>query len=56
MWKEKVKTVAKADAVYNIPANKQLGAKSKDALYTFSSYSDIHIDEEKWGNAPGYWW
>ena len=16
----------------------------------------IHIDEEKWGNAPGYWW
>lgn len=52
----KVKTVAKADAVYNISASKQLGVKSKDALYTFSSYSDIHIDEEKWGSAPGYWW
>lgn len=52
----KVKTVAKADAVYNISASKQLGAKSKEALYTFNSYSDIHIDEEKWGSAPGYWW
>ena len=52
----KVKTVAKADAVYSIPAGKQLGVKAKDALYTFSSYSDIHIDEEKWGSAPGYWW
>lgn len=52
----KVKTVAKAEAVYNIPTNKQLGPKSKDALYTFSSYSDIHIDEEKWGSTPGYWW
>ena len=27
-----------------------------DVLYTFSSYSDIHIDEEKWGEVPAYWW
>lgn len=52
----KVKTVAKADGVYQIPANKQLGQKSKNALYTFNSYSDIHIDEEHWGSTPGYWW
>lgn len=50
------KTVAKAEAVYNIPAKKQLKVKSSDALYTFSSYSDIHIDEEHWGELPGYWW
>lgn len=51
----KTKTVAKADAVYKIPAKKQLSAKSSEALYTFSSYSDIHIDEEKWGSAAAYW-
>lgn len=52
----KTKTVAKAEAVYNIPAKKQLKEKSRDALYTFNSYSDIHIDEEKWGTVPAYWW
>lgn len=49
------KTVAKAAAVYKIPAKKQLKSKSKDALYTFNSYSDIHIDEEKWGGPAAYW-
>lgn len=51
----KDKTVKKAAAVYKIPAKKQLKAASKDALYTFSSYSDIHIDEENWGGAAAYW-
>lgn len=49
-------TVTNANAVYTIPANKQLGYSSKDALYTFNSYSDIHIDEEKWGSTPAYYW
>lgn len=49
-------TVDGAVAVYDIPAHKQLGYKSADALYTFNSYSDIHIDEEKWGEVPAYWW
>lgn len=49
-------TVANAMAVYDIPADKLLGYKSEDAIYTFNSYSDIHIDEEKWGEAPAYWW
>lgn len=49
-------TVKDAVAVYDIPQEKQLGYKSADALYTFNSYSDIHIDEEKWGETPAYWW
>lgn len=49
-------SVSNADAVYNIPAKKQLPYLSKDAIYTFNSYSDIHIDEEKWGETPAYWW
>lgn len=49
-------TVDKAVAVYDIPVEKQLGYKSSEALYTFNSYSDIHIDEEKWGEVPAYWW
>ena len=49
------KTVAKAAAVYKIPTKKQLKSKAKDALYTFSSYSDIHIDEETWGAPVAYW-
>lgn len=53
---DKEATVANALAVYDIPTNKQLGYKSADAIYTFNSYSDIHIDEEKWGEAPAYWW
>ena len=53
---DKEATVANALAVYDIPENKQLGYKSYEAIYTFNSYSDIHIDEEKWGEAPAYWW
>lgn len=49
-------TVEGAVAVYDIPQEKQLGYKSTDAVYTFNSYSDIHIDEEHWGEAPAYWW
>ncbi|MCI6243501.1 MAG: metallophosphoesterase [Lachnospiraceae bacterium] len=49
------KTVKKAAAVYKIPAKKQIKSASKDALYTFNSYSDIHIDEEKWGGPAAYW-
>ena len=49
-------TVKEAVAVYDIPVEKQLGYKSEDAIYTFNSYSDIHIDEEKWGEVPAYWW
>lgn len=40
-------SVKNADAVYNIPENKQLKYKSKDANYTFMNYSDIHIDQAK---------
>ena len=46
--------VSEAVAVYDIDTAKQL--KSDNALYTFSSISDVHIDEEKWGSAPAYWW
>lgn len=49
-------TVGDAAAVYDIPATKQLSVSSADALYTFSSYSDIHIDEEHFGETPAYWW
>ena len=49
-------TVKEAVAAFDIPKEKQLGYKSADALYTFNSYSDIHIDEEKWGETPAYWW
>lgn len=49
-------TVEDAVAVFDIPADKQLGYKSTDTYYTFNSYSDIHIDEEHWGEAPAYWW
>lgn len=49
-------SVAAAAAVFDIPANKRLGYSSKDALYTFNSFSDIHIDEEHFGDTPAYWW
>lgn len=45
-----------AAAVFDIPADKQLGVSSSDALYTFNSFSDIHIDEEHFGETPAYWW
>lgn len=53
--KDNVK-VKDAVAVYTIPKSKQLGYKSTQALYTFNSYSDIHIDEEHYGETPAYWW
>ncbi|MCH5303241.1 MAG: hypothetical protein J1E41_00125 [Ruminococcus sp.] len=40
-------SVNSADAVFDIPKNKQLKYKSKDANYTFMNYSDIHIDRAK---------
>lgn len=49
-------TVDAAVAVYDIPKEKQLAYKPEDVLYTFNSYSDIHIDEENWGEVPAYWW
>ena len=49
-------TVSEAVAVFDIPAEKQLSVSSADALYTFNSYSDIHIDEEHFGETPAYWW
>lgn len=50
------KTVANATAVYKIPVKKQLVYSSKDVLYRFHSFSDIHIDEEHWGSTPAYYW
>ena len=49
-------SVTDAASVFNIPSTKQLPYKDDDALYTFNSYSDIHIDEEHWGETPAYWW
>lgn len=49
-------SVADAVTTFAIPKAKQLPYKNSDALYTFGSYSDIHIDEEHWGSTPGYWW
>lgn len=48
--------VSGAAAVCDIPAGKRLGYTSADALYTFNSFSDIHIDEEHFGETPAYWW
>lgn len=48
--------LADAAAVFDIPADKQLGVSSSDALYAFNSFSDIHIDEEHFGETPAYWW
>lgn len=49
-------SVETAAAVFDIPAGKRLGYSSGDALYTFNSFSDIHIDEEHFGDTPAYWW
>lgn len=49
-------TVRDAVAVYDIPSEKQLPYAKDNVLYTFNSYSDIHIDAEKWGEVPAYWW
>lgn len=55
-------TVKDAAAVYDIPCEKQLLSSSGNLLYTFNSYSDIHIDtevyytqcEKNWKNALKY--
>ena len=52
-------SVSGADAVYSIPTNKQLNFGSGELLYTFNSYSDVHIDvgnyyvnaEKNWAQA-----
>lgn len=49
-------TVAQAAAVYDIPAEKQLGHRSGEELYTFNSISDVHIDEEHIGETPAFYW
>lgn len=54
--KDDALTVENAVAVFEIPESKQLGYTSEDVLYTFNSFSDIHIDEEHWGSTPAYWW
>ncbi|MGN1130987.1 MAG: starch-binding protein, partial [Ruminococcus sp.] len=48
------KTVANAVAVYDIPAEKQLNAGK--LLYTFNSYSDVHIaDDNYYVNCDKNW-
>lgn len=44
------KTVASASAVYNIPVSKQFPYTTADKLYTFASYSDIHIANDSYGS------
>lgn len=54
--------VKDAVAVYDIPSNKQLTSGAGNLLYTFNSYSDVHIDTEvyytnsqkNWKNALKY--
>lgn len=50
------KSIKNAAAVYEIPEQKQLAKSSKKPLYTFNSYSDIHIDEEHFGQTPANYW
>ena len=43
-------------AVYNLPDEKKLPYSSNETLYTFNSYSDIHIDQDKYyENAEENW-
>lgn len=49
-------TVDEAVAVWDIPAEKQLGHQPGEELYTFNSFSDIHIDEEKVGETTPFYW
>lgn len=52
-------SVANAAAVYSIPESKQLLTSSGSLLYTFNSYSDVHIDRDSNGiyykNAETNW-
>ncbi len=43
-------TVANADAVFEIPASKQLSFESSDALYTFGSISDPQLANDSYGS------
>ncbi len=55
-------TVANAAATYTVPVSKRLSTGSGDLLYTFNSYSDVHIDangyyikaNERWAQALKY--
>lgn len=44
------RTVAKASAVFAIPASKQLSFKSSDALYTFGAISDPQLANDSYGS------
>lgn len=44
------RTVAKASAVFAIPASKQLSIKSSDALYTFGAISDPQLANDSYGS------
>ena len=44
------RTVAKASAVYSIPASRQLSFKSEDALYTFGAISDPQLANDSYGS------
>ncbi|MBQ1516939.1 MAG: starch-binding protein, partial [Clostridia bacterium] len=46
------KKVSEADAVFSIPTEKQLSYDSGDLLYTFNSYSDVHIDCDGYYKMP----
>lgn len=49
-------SVADAYSVYDVPENKQLPYSPDDTLYTFNSYSDIHIDAGGfYVNASKHW-
>ena len=52
-----VKTVAAADAVYNIPESKQFKYASSDVQYNFQALSDIHIqaDDSYWVHSKAHW-
>ncbi len=46
------RSVSDAAFVYDIPSNKQLSPVSGNLLYTFSTYSDLHIDKR---SGDPYW-
>lgn len=45
------RTVAKASAVYSIPASKQLSVDTDDALYTFGAISDPQLANDSYGSS-----
>ncbi|WP_244835135.1 metallophosphoesterase [Clostridium sp. BJN0001] len=50
------KSIKNAAAIFDIPAEKKMIKSSESPLYTFNSYSDIHIDEEHFGQTPANYW